>query len=91
MGGARRQRERGGRGEGERGWAELGRERRGDAGARGRWRKWAGIGPAEEGERVFLFIFIFSFPLLLNFFYLLYKYSFMLSRCQNEILNLKYY
>jgi hypothetical protein len=66
MGGARRQRERGGRGEGARvvgpSWAVS----RGDESARGRGRgrKWARIGLAEERERVFLFLFIFSFPFL---------------------------
>ena len=46
-----------------RGWTELGRERGGHE-REGEGRKWARIGPAEEGERVFLFLFIFSFPFL---------------------------
>jgi hypothetical protein len=44
-----------------------------------REREWAKIGPAEEGGG---FSFFFFLPFLLNSFSLLYKYSFMLSRCQ---------
>jgi hypothetical protein len=77
-GGARRQRERGGRARRE--------QREGDAGARGREVGPDSAQPRREG--VFLFS-IFYFPFLLNPFSLLYKYSFMFSRCQNEILYVK--
>jgi hypothetical protein len=55
-----------------------------------RERAWAEIGPVERGEEVFLFFPFFSF-LFLNPFSPLYKYSFIFSRCQNEILCVKCY
>jgi hypothetical protein len=63
----------------------------GSVGARGRGRKWAGNGPAEEGEDFFFFFlfslsFLFSLFFFLNSFSPLYKYLFMFPRCQNEIL-----
>jgi hypothetical protein len=67
MGGA--DRSAGGRGRGAStgvhgGWAAMGHERRGDAGTRGRRRRWAGIGPADEGESFSFFLcFLFSFSI----------------------------
>jgi hypothetical protein len=48
---------------------------------------WASRG----GGGYFLFLFIFSFLFSLIPFSPLYKYSFMLPRCQNEILYVKCY
>jgi hypothetical protein len=65
-------------------WAEVGRERR-DAGAREREGGSMGQNrPSREGEE-FSFLFFLSF-LFLNPFSPLYKYSFIFSRCQNEII-----
>jgi hypothetical protein len=62
------------------GWAEAGRGSEGE-------RAWAEIGPAERGVSFFFFSsFLFS-----NSFSPLYKYSFIFSRCQNEMLCVKCY
>jgi hypothetical protein len=58
-------------------------EGRGCARERAGSRPLAGVGPAERGGEVFLFPSFFLFP---NPFSPLYKYSFILSRCQNEML-----